>query len=129
MNADEKQGGCWGLEGGRDDRGETSREAMGGLRCLGGDGSASDEARDSSPNGGLAFPNSFSIPSMKRLLLLLCPLVFTGCAAIAESMVDAAFDRNREKNDVRYHLRHGDSVEEAQRGAREDEMFRDLMSM
>lgn len=116
----------WGWEG---RWGETWREATEGPRCSGGDGSAFDEARDSWRNSGLAFPNSFSIPAMKRLLLLLCPLVFTGCAAIADSLVEGAFERNREKNDVRYHLRHGDSVEEAQRGAREDEMFRELMSM
>jgi hypothetical protein len=72
---------------------------------------------------------------LKLLPLLLCPLLLSGCGAVAVALVDVAIDNafdsdsRREKNDVRRHLRHGDSIEEAQRGAAEDQMFRDLMSM
>ena len=59
-----------------------------------------------------------------RPLLLLTPLLLTHCSVIADSLVDSAFDRERDKDDVRYHLRHGDTVHEAQQGAFEDQFFR-----
>ena len=75
------------------------------------------------------------VKRLKLLVLLLCPLLLSGCGAVASALVDVAIDSafdtdsDREKNDVRYHLRHGDSVGEAQRAAAEDQMFRELMSM
>lgn len=60
--------------------------------------------------------------SRKLLLLFLAPMVLTNCSV--SGLIDDAIDRERDKDDVHRHLRHGDSIREAQRGAFEDQFFR-----
>lgn len=71
------------------------------------------------------------ISTMKSLsiapMLLAC-LCISSCGPMLEIAIASAFDGNsssrQEKQDVRRHLRHGDSIEQARRGAFEDEFFR-----
>jgi hypothetical protein len=65
---------------------------------------------------------------MKKYLLLLCPVLLSGCGVIVDSLVEGAIDRDRQKDDVRAHLRHGESVRDAERGAFEDEFYREMMN-
>ena len=104
-------------------------------RSFAGDNFATRATPVRGPGSSFQLQTNSPVKRLKLLLLLLCPLLLSGCGAVASALVDVAIDNafdtdsNREKNDVRYHLRHGDSVGEAQRAAAEDQMFRELMSM
>ncbi len=63
------------------------------------------------------------------LLLALLPLALSGCGAVVGALVDSSIEREHDKDRVRSHLRHGDSVEQAQRGAFEDEFFEEMYRM
>jgi hypothetical protein len=68
--------------------------------------------------------------TLRNLILLpLLPFALSGCGAVVGALVDSAFEREHDKDRVRAHLRHGDSVEQAQRGAFEDEFFEEMQRM
>jgi hypothetical protein len=67
--------------------------------------------------------------SMKKYLLLLCPVILSNCGVVMDSIVDSALEREQHKDDVRAHLRHGDTIREAQEGAFEDQFYREMMWM
>ena len=66
------------------------------------------------------------------LAVVIACLSLSSCAQVADSlvssMIDSAFDSDDdfEKNAVRAHLRHGDTVEQAQKGAFEDRFFMEM---
>jgi hypothetical protein len=45
---------------------------------------------------------------------------------LADAMIDGALDSNFEKDATRAHLRHGDTVEDAQRAAFDDRFFMEM---
>ena len=58
------------------------------------------------------------------------PVSFELCPCVADSlvsaMIDGAFERDFEKEAIRAHLRHGDTVEEAQKAAFDDRFFMEM---
>ncbi|MCW1921277.1 hypothetical protein OKA05_01855 [Luteolibacter arcticus] len=66
------------------------------------------------------------------LLVVLGSMALSSCAemavGLASAALDSAIDRDREKDGVRAHLRHGDTVEEAQRAASDDRFFQEMES-
>ncbi|RYD66513.1 MAG: hypothetical protein EOP83_04845 [Verrucomicrobiaceae bacterium] len=66
------------------------------------------------------------------LAVAIACLSLSSCAQVASnlvsSMIDSAFDSDGdfEKNAVRSHLRHGDTVEEAQKAAFDDRFFMEM---
>ena len=67
------------------------------------------------------------MPLLQRTLLVLALPLLSNCGVVIDTLVDSAFDRERDKDDVRAHLRHGDTVREAQQGAFEDQFYREMM--
>lgn len=65
------------------------------------------------------------------LVVIVASLALSSCAqmavGLASSLLEDAIDRDRDKDRVRAHLRHGDTVEQAQKGAFEERFFEDMM--
>ena len=64
------------------------------------------------------------------LVVVLASLSLSSCAQVASGLasaaIDSVFERDREKDAVRSHLRHGDSVEEARKAASDDMFFMEM---
>ena len=82
----------------------------------------------------MAFQSMQLLPAMKTpphlLVVVLASLSLSSCAQVAvglaSAMIEGAIDSDREKDAVRAHLRHGDTVEEAQRAAADDMFFMEM---
>ena len=65
------------------------------------------------------------------LVVVLASMALSSCAEVAvglaSAMIDGAIDSDRDKDRVRSHLRHGDTVEEAQKAAADDRFFEEMM--
>jgi hypothetical protein len=68
-------------------------------------------------------PPYLLIVGLASLSLSSCAQVATGLASAA---IDSIFERDVEKDAVRGHLRHGDTVEEARKAASDDMFFMEM---